>query len=288
MGKIISNRHLLEGAEVPTPGALRYGLFNAATVRSLGTRGIGAGVQFLVDHCEAASIYDQTCLVNPVKPVIEGTELMGADPFTLVARKRCGTVGRTPEEMQAAADSVLYTSAQTLVEAVIWDGAGGAITVDPTLTAAGATIVTPAAPGAGTAIAALEEAFYSVNGYVGTIHVNTRAYAAAAYSNLVEHKTGQLVTPLGSVWSFGAGYGLTGPADVAPAGGFAWAFMTSAVTVWESEIFRQDVRRTMDRSANQWDAISERVYAATWDCPNVFAVQIPVAAPAVTTAPAVP
>lgn len=286
MGKIITNRQLIDA---PATGPRRYGLFDAATLAPMGTRVIGSGLQFLVDHCEQASIHDQTCEVNPTKPVIEGSELMGADPFWLVARKRCGTVGRTAEEMQQAARQVLATSEQTLVESVLWDGAGGTLAgADPTLTAAGATVVTPPAPGAGTAIAALESAFYNANGYRGVIHVNTVAYAAAAYSNLVEHQSGRLVTPLGTVWSFGAGYDITGPADAVPAAGFVWAFMTAPVTVWQSEVMTQDVRRTMDRTLNQWDAIAERVYAAAWDCPNVFAVQIPVAAPAVATAPAVP
>lgn len=294
MATIITNRHLLEGSEVPSPGERRYGLFDAAaSMRNMSARIIGSGLQFLIDHCESASIYDQTCEVNPVKPVIEGTELMGADPFWIVARKRCGAVGRTPEEMQAAADQVLATSAQTLVESVLWDGAGGTLaTADPTLTGAGATIVTPLAAGAGAAIAALEAAFYAVNGYKGTIHMNTAGYAALDYANMIvpdlPGSPGVLTTSLGSRWSIGAGYGITGPDDVAPAAGHVWAFMTAPVTIWRSEIMRLDVRRTMDRTLNQWDALSEQVWAAVWDCPNVFAVQVPVAAPAVATAPAVP
>lgn len=285
MGKIITNRQLIDA---PPVGQRRYGLFDAAaSVQQMNSRIIGSGLQFLTDHCDSASIYDQTCDVSPVKPFIEGSELMGADPFWIVARKRCGTVGRSAEEMQSAVRQVLGTSAQFLVETVVWDG-GVLGTADPTLTGAGATIVTPLAPGAGTAIAALERAFYAANGYKGTIHVSTRAYAAAAYSNLVEHQTGKLVTPLGSTWAFGAGYGITGPADVAPAAGFVWAFMTAPVHIWESDVMTVDARQTLDRSLNQWDVVAEQVYAVTWDCPNVFAVQIPIAAPAVSTVPAVP
>jgi len=288
MGKIITNRQLIAS---PQPAALRYGLFRAAAAMpQMDTRIIGSGLQFIVDHCEPAVTYDQTCAANPVKPITEGSEIMGADPFWVIARKRCGSVGRTPTEMLDAARQQLYTGAQTVVESVLWDG-GGLAAADPTLTGAGATIVTPVAPGAGTAIAALEEAFYSANGYVGTIHVNTTAYAAAAYADLVEStgNAGVLKTPLGTVWSFGAGYGLTGPADVAPAAGFAWAFMTGPTTVWRSGVLPQpDPRQTLDRTLNQWDVVAEEVFAATWDCPNVFAVQIPVAAPATTTAPAVP
>ncbi len=42
-----------------------------------------------------------------------------------------------------------------------------------------------------------------------------------------------------------------------------------------------DVTMTMDRVANQYMGLAERVYAHTWLCDSVFAVQVPVAAPAV-------
>ena len=276
---------------IPAPpvGPLRYGFFRAAAGPfEMDTRGIGAGYSFFADHCGEAQLYEQTCVDSPTKTFTEGSDLMEADPFWVVARKRCGLVGRTAEEMQTAVRHQLMSREQTLVESVVWDG-GGLAAPPASLTASGATIVTPLAPGAGAAIAALEEAFYDEYGYVGTIHVNTQAYAAAAYSQLVEHQAAQLVTPLGSVWSFGSGYDITGPADVAPAAGFVWAFMTGRVNLWRTDILPQPpAQQTADRTLNQWDVVAERVYAFIWDCPVTFAVQVPVAAPAVATAPAVP
>ena len=289
MGKIITNRHIVA---TPPTAQLRYGLFTAAAAQLImPDTVIASGLQFLVDHCEPAVTYDQTCAVSPTKPITEGSELMGADPFWVIARKRCGSVGRTAAEMQAAVRSQLDAGSQTVVESVLWNG-DGLGTITPSLAGSGATAVVPSATGAGAAVAALEAAFYAVNGYRGTIHVNTAAYAAPAYSNLVLHDypgaAGRLMTPLGSTWSFGAGYGITGPDEVAPAEGFVWAFMTGPVTLWRADIPQPDPRQVFDRAANQWDVVAERVYAATWDCPNVFAVQIPVAAPAVATAPEVP
>ena len=281
MGKIITNRQVIEA---PPVAQRRYGVFDAARMATLDVRGIASGLQFNVDHCDLANLYDQTCELNPTKEFIEGSDLMGADPYWIVARKRCGTVGRSAEDMLRAAREVLETSAQLRVEQAMWDS-GALATVTPTLTGAGATIVTPLAAGFGAAVAALEEAFYSVNGYIGTIHVNTAAYAAAAYAQLIERQggAGQLKTPIGSVWSFGAGYGITGPADVAPAAGSVWLFMTSPVTIWRSGVLPQpDPRQTLDRTLNQWDTVAEEVFAHTWDCPEVFAVLAPIAAPAVT------
>jgi len=245
---------------------------------------IGSGLQFLSDHCGGAELHDQTCLVSPEKEFTEGSDLMGADPYWIVARKRCGTVGRTGPEMLNAVRQQLISAEQTLVESVVWDGAAypGAT---PTLTGAGATIVVPTADGAGAAIAALEEAFYDVSGYQGTIHINMRGYAAIRYAGLMdpaERVAGVYKTPIGTSWSIGAGYGITGPAGVAPAAGNVWAFITSPITVWRSGILPQpDPRQTLDRSLNQWDVVAEEVFAHTWDCPDVFAVEVPFAAPGV-------
>lgn len=289
MGVIVTNNRQL--VDAPPVAPRRYGLFDAlASDQEMPASIVASGLQFLVDHCDNnVDVYDQTCEVSPVKDFVEGSEIVGTLPFWLYTRKRCGTVGRTANEMLTAVGQAFATGAQTRVEDIFWDGNGLAGVAN--LTGAGATIVTPTAPGAGAAIAALEAAFYAVNGYVGTIHVNTTAYAAAAYSQLIvgQGGAGALRTPIRSVWSFGAGYGITGPADVAPAAGHVWAFMTSQVSMWRTNpLPRIDPRQTLDRSLNQWDVLAEQVYALTWDCPEVFAVQIPVAAPAVATAPAVP
>lgn len=284
MAKIISNRQLIDA---PASGPLRYGVFAAAAAMpQMDTRLIGAGLQFNVDHCGEAQLYDQTCLVNPVKEFDEGSDLMGADPYWVVARKRCGSVGRTAETALRAARQQLYTSSQTLVESVIWNG-GGLASVDPlnTLTGAGAVIVTPAAPGAGAAIAALEEAFYDVYGYAGTIHMNMTGYAAVRYAGLMDRSGGAGVwrTPMGTAWSIGAGYANTGPDDVAPTSpDSVWAFITPPITIWRSGVLPQPpARQTFDRTLNQWDTVAEEVFAHAWDCDAVFAVEVPAGAPGV-------
>lgn len=292
MGVIVTNnRELIPAPE--TNRKLRYGLFSVAPQPQMPQRVIAAGLQFYVDHCGNDTVaYDQTCIVNPTKPFVEGSDIMGTLPFWLVNRKRCGTVGRTAAEMNAAVARALATGAQTRVEDVLWDGNGLAGVAN--LTGAGATTVVPTAPGAGAAIAALEAAFYLANGYVGTIHVNTRAEGALSYADMLENDVpgtppGVLTTPLGSLWSIGAGYGTTGPANVAAAAGFVWAFMTGPVTVWRSGMLPQrGPEAVIDRVANQYDVLAEEIFAATWDCPEVFAVQVPIAAPATAATPAVP
>lgn len=296
MAVLISNRQLIAP---PPRQRRRYGLFDAAARLDMPDRVIAAGLQFYADDCgNHVELYNQECgEESPTKTAHEGTGLMGTDPFWLETRVRCGTVGRTAEEIRSAARARLESAEQHRVENVLWNG-------DPAqpgilnLVTSGATVVTPGAPGAGAAIAALENAFYQVNGYVGTIHVNTQAEGALEYAGMLNLQTGVLRTKVGTAISLGAGYGVDGPeeegapgVEVPPAAGFVWAFMTGYTTVWAStdaQLPQPDPQRVMDRVANQWDVVSERVYAAAWSCPEVFAVQVPIAAPATAATPAVP
>lgn len=273
-------------AETPAPGPLRYGIFRAATVTDdLGVREIGTGFQIAAPDCGVSRLTDAPC--DPAdaveKTMDEGLPYMEALPYWVYSSRQCGIVGRTQAELSAGVRRRLAGGEQTQVEAAFWGGTAPA--VDPSLTGtAGVVTVTPDGPGAGAAIAALEESFYGEYGYVGTIHINTRAYAALTYAELISDTptAGVITTPLGSRLSIGAGYGITGPAGAAPDAGNVWAFMTPPVWIRRSDIISQDdFRSALDREFNQYVGLAERVYAHTWTCPVVHAVQVPVAAPAV-------
>lgn len=288
MAVIQTNRQLVP----PLPRQRRrYGLFDAATLIPMENRIIAAGLQFFADDCgNFTELYDPACGVEPeVKTPNEGTELVGTDPFWVETRLRCGTVGRTVDEIVAAGTARLESNEQWRVENTLWLGSPtqpGVLNLND----AGATVVTPLAPGAGAAISALENAFYQMNGYAGTIHINTQAEGALEDAGMLNPDAGVLRTRKGTAVSLGDGYATTGPGGVAPAAGFVWAFMTGYVGIWRSDdvMARVDRQRAMDRAANQWDVIAERVYAAAWSCPEVVAVQVPIAAPAAAVPPAVP
>lgn len=280
MAAIITNASLYPA---PAAGVPRYGLFNAATVLDdLDARGIGSGFQVPAEDCGVARSYDANCVTHPEKIFDEGLPYMAATPYWIYATRQCGTVGVTPEEFTASVRRRLASGEQREVEAQFWGG--GAVAADPNLIGtAGVTTVVPAAPGSSAAIAALEDSFYDAYGYQGTIHVAMRAYGNLAYGNMLVPSAGALRTPMGSLWAFGAGYGIAGPGGAAPAAGNVWAFMTPPVLIRRSTAIVPDVRMTMDRAANQYKGLAERVYAHTWVCGNVHAVQVPLAAPAVDT-----
>lgn len=274
----------------PTPPQLRYGLLTAAASRqTLDIRGVSSGIQFPAEDCGLqVATYNATCdTPHATKTFVEGTPFFQADPYWLIATYKCGTVGTTSADVQRRVRRKYDAGIQQRLEQMVWDG-GGLAGVTPTLTGtAGTVTVVPTANGAGAAIAALEQAFYDLHGYVGTIHMNQVAYAAVQYADLLETQTaGVWRTPLGSKWSLGSGYGITGPANVAPAAGFVWAFMTPDVHLWESEVSTPDPLQVLERPTNQWHGIAESVWAHAWLCDTVAAVQVPIAAPAVATAPA--
>lgn len=268
----------------PAPGARRYGVFDAASMGPLDNRYVASGIQFYPEDCGINVLaYDPTCAPPHAEKTFDdtGVEYVDANPYWLYASYQCGTVGTTADDVRRRVRKRYDAGAQHAVEATIWTGSG--IAGVPALTTAGAATIVPAAPGAGAAVAAAEQAFFDLHGYAGVLHVNQTAYAAIDYSMNLQNSAGVWRTKLGTAMSWGAGYGITGPAGAAPAAGFVWAFITPQVYIWSTEVRQPDPIQTLDRTFNQWMALAETVYLHTWVCDDVVAVQIPVAAPGVAT-----
>lgn len=288
MAVILSNPQ-----EVPTPAppARRYGLLTAASRLEMDARGAASGITWAAEDCGMTVVpYDPTCAPtpSPTKVMDEGQPFVESSPYWLIATYQCGTVGTTAADVSRRVRKRYDSSIQNALEATVWDG-NGVAGVTPTLTAAPALAeVIPTAPGAGAAISALEAAFYALHGYVGTIHVNTLAEGALQYAGMLQRQggAGVLTTPVGTKVSIGAGYGITGPQDLAPDAGFVYAFITPQTYLWESTVATPDPVQTLERTTNQWHGLAESVWMHGWLCDTVLAVQVPIAAPAVATAPA--
>jgi hypothetical protein len=267
----------------PVAGPRRYGLFNAANILDLPTHGAAGGVEYEPETCGVTHVYTAECPITAQDPkTFDTSGPFRTEPFIVYGSIVCAPVGRPTEDQQRRATARLLAGEQSSAELALWNGAG--VGARPALTLAGATPVVTALTGFGPRVAALEEAFYDAYGYQGTIHVNTRAVGAAAFAQMTVRADpapdipAHIVTPLGSIWSFGAGYDITGPGDVAPAAGSAWAFITPQVTVWRSDVFAPDPSQTFNRTTNQLYAIAEREYTIGYDCPTVFAIELPLEA----------
>lgn len=271
--------------DAPAAGPPRYGLFNASRgpidmepIAALG------GLQFEPDTCGVAHPYTATCPPgSQASKTLDANTLVTAQPFWVYASIVCSPVGRPVDEQAQRARARLLAGEQTQVEAAFWDGAG--VGAAPNLGGMGAAVVPATVTDFGARVAALEAAFYAAYGYQGTIHVNTAAYGAAAFGQMINRVDSpdippHLTTPLGSIWSFGAGYGVNGPAGAAPAAGSVFAYITGPVTVWrDPNISMQDPMQTFDRTTNQLAVVAERPYVVAPDCPTVFAIQLPLEAP---------
>lgn len=279
--------------EIPSPAApaRRYGILDAA-VRpgQLSNRAIASGITFLAEDCGTnVTLYNPGCTPpQPSKPFVPGLASVESAPYWVISTYQCGTVGTTAADVMRRARRRYEAGLQNAIESTIWTGNG--MPGVPDLSTDPSTIVVPTAPGAGAAIAALEEAFYDQHGYVGTIHINTTGYAAVHDAGLLQRQgsAGMWKTPKGTGWSIGDGYGITGPGGVAPAAGFVWAFITPQVYLWDTPVNQPDPTQTLDRATNQWMAVAESVWLHAWLCETIFAVQVPVAAPAAAATPAIP
>lgn len=286
MGAIIPRMHV----DAPIAGPLRYGLFNAATIRDLPDHGRAGGVEFEPDTCGTSHLYTAACPITSQasKTLTDASVTQGGDPFIVYADVVCSPVGRSAAEQSRRAAARLMAGEQSSAETAFWNGGGVGAT--PALTLAGATIVATALTSFPARLAALEQAFYDAYGYAGTIHVNTAAYGAAAHHQMIREVgtptvasfvPALLTTNIGTVWSFGAGYDITGPANVAPSVATnVWAFITGPVSIWRSpDVLLPDPSQTFNRSTNQMVAIAEREYVIVPDCPTTFAIELPLEAP---------
>lgn len=287
MATILSNPQEIAAPAAP---ARRYGIFDAAIRPGALSDGvIASGLVFAAEDCGiATTLYNPGCeSPQPTKSFTQGTDFVESAPYWTIATYQCGTVGTSSADVVRRARRRYDAGVQWALESTVWTGNG--LTGVPSLTGAGASVVTPVAPGAGAAVAALEEAFYDQHGYIGTIHINTSGYAAVRDAGLMRERSGSAwATPKGSLWSIGDGYGTVGPAGAAPAAGFVWAFMTPQIYLWDTPVSQPDPVQTLDRTFNQWMAVAESVWVHAWLCDTVFAVQVPVAAPAASVPPAVP
>jgi hypothetical protein len=265
---------------------LRYGLFSAARiVEDVPSQHSLGGVQFEPTTCGVAHLYSAVCPPgSQADKVIDAkTPTQATRPFWATGSVVCSPVGADFAELEMLAKARLLAGEQTQVEAAFWDGGG--VNAGPALTTMGAAVVPDLGlTSFGARLSLLIEAFQDAYGYQGTIHVNTRAMGAAAFGQFVVRPDTpdvprHLVTPTGEIWAFGAGYGTAGPANVAPAAGSTWAFITGPVTIWrDAEISVQDPRQTFDRTTNQAQVVAERGYNVAPDCPTAFAIQLPIEA----------
>lgn len=257
---------LIPAPSVTAPESLRrrYGLFDAASgPLDLPAHGEGGGVRFIPTGCGTAVAYGVDCYAPgaaPAKPLNGDAPEVSTGVFVALATLNCGAVGYTRPEYEAKVRRMLEGSEQAVVEDALWTGedyqgnALGILNLDDEASSIGtdydANVITDV-------VGALERYAYTTNQYGGVayIHAPVEVAAEAANAGLIVPESpgpnGRKLTPLGSVWVFGA----------YPSGEM---IVTGQTTVWRSP--EVQVHTSFENASNEILTIAERAYSVAFEC----------------------
>lgn len=257
---------LIPGMTVPAPEALRrrYGLFDAASgPLDLPNHGEAGGVRFVPNACGTAVAYGVTCYAPgaaPVKPLDGDNAEVAAGVFVALATLNCGAVGYTTAEYEAKVRRRLEGAEQAAVEMALWTGEDYQGNPLGTLSLDGEASSIPVGydPDLITdVVGALERFAYTENMYGGVAYIHApievAAFAAGA-GLIVPEGTGpnaRKLTPLGSVWVFGA----YPPGEI---------IVTGQTTVWRSSDVQ--VYSSFENASNEVLLVAERAYSVAFEC----------------------
>lgn len=244
----------------PEPNRRRYGLFDAAAgPLDLPSHGQGGGIRYVPETCGEAYVLGVNCYEPgeaPVKPIDGDLDEVESGVFVVMASLNCGAVGQRDGTLERKVLRRLEGTEQAAVERALWSGIDfegntlGIRSLDGTAVDIGGNYD----PGVITdVVGALERYAYFTQqyGYGAVIHAPVEVAAEAASAGLILADGNRKVTPLGSVWAFGA----------YPAGEI---IITGQTTVWRGASV--DLAQGFDRTTNEMLLLAERAYAVSFDC----------------------
>jgi len=245
----------------PEPLRRRYGLFDAAAgPLDLPPHGEGGGVRYVPVTCGDSIAYGVACYnaENPApdKPLDTDNAEVSTGVFLAVSTLNCGAVGYTGPELDQKVRRRLETSEQATVEGAFWTGLdfeGNPLDI-LNLNAEAEDIPAGYDPGLVTdVIGALERYAYTTQGYgyQAYIHAPVEVAAFAFESGLVLQDGPRKVTPMGSIWAFGA----------YPAGS---VIVTGQTTLWRAPAI--EVYSSFETTTNEMLLVAERAYSVAFDC----------------------
>lgn len=230
----------------PPANPAPYGLYAAATVtQDAESRHLG-GINLDTPNAGPHGTWPTDC------PTPDGTPDKGGDrpdptvfPSTIVwAADDCKAVGVSEDQARDRAMQTLRLSEPLDVEDHV-----------ATLLAG----ITPTQVNTIRQSVELLEDALTQNGHTGVIHA--RRGLIAYLQPLIVRQGGQLLTPGGHRWAFGAGYGTLGDTLVG----------TGPVHIRQSPV---EIRQAFDRETNDRTVIAERVVTVSWEAPTA-AVTLP-------------
>lgn len=273
---------VIPGPLIQGPAALRRrpGLFDSAIgpLDLPDPHGRGGGVTYVPRTCGVAEPYPISCTAQEVAAFTKSLDAfqasVDAQPFGVFSSLECGSIGFTGTEFESLSEERLGDGEQHAVEFAFWTGEaldGTDLGID-SLSEIATDITASDSLSIVSVVSDLEDWLYRQQRYgnVGFIHAPVKVAAyAAAQRQIVEDSRGVKRTPYGSIWVFGGGYPGTGADGAAPPSGGAFLHITGQVAVWRaSSVWTSPAEQVLDRDTNQQVIISEREYAAAYDCHN--------------------
>lgn len=276
--------------EVPTPTriARRHGIISAAQVIGDDQRLEAVRWRPSVNlseeagrveawRAECATVYDKTPIGAP--------RWTFADPFVLIAGVECSPVGVTEAEFLQIATEQLEQHEESLIERVMHDGQlqGGAdlefrLQRAAAYDAGGYRVEATEVLGGGATgflagLGLLQDALADQYGGQGVLH--SPRQVEPFFPDSVRLEGANLVTRLGNVLSFGAGYPNESPAGVAAGAGQAWLYATGPVVVRRSTVKPVGgYLESVDGLVNTVTRFVERTYTVGWDPAKAWAVLV--------------
>jgi hypothetical protein len=244
----------------PEPLRRRYGLFDAAAgPLDLPAHGEGGGVRYVPVTCGEAYVLGVNCYEPgeaPTKPLDGDNAEVQAGVFGVLATLDCGAVGYTVPEYRTKVLRRLEGTEQAAVERALWTGLDFEGNPTATMSLDGSAEDIPAGydPGLITdVVGALERYAYTEQqyGYQAYIHAPVEVAAFAAEAGMVQLDGNRKVTPMGSIWSFGA----------YPGGS---VIITGQTTVWRAP--EVQVYNSFENASNEVLLVAERAYSVAFDC----------------------
>ena len=270
-----------------------FGLFSVADVKKHTTRD-EHWIQRFDQESEAcafdASIIDVCGGEEPISvfDTNDGMRSFGVQPFGIVAKDSCLSVGWNVVDRKARVLRQLDLITPKAVETELWNGlylqatnetAGIPTTSGMYLSSTDTEVVTTGAQKVKIGLAVLEQALASCSsGFQGTIHVSP--LIASMIGMEMQRDGDQLLTNNGNLVAVGTGYDGRGPGETtAPSEPFVhWMYATGPVFVHlgSEELITVTEGQAVDPRTNEMVHVAERPASVHWDGCCHFGVQVDV------------
>ncbi|MFT4086137.1 MAG: hypothetical protein QM658_03130 [Gordonia sp. (in: high G+C Gram-positive bacteria)] len=249
---------LLDAA--PSLNPPRFGLLSAGELVDWNDPHLHNGIEYVPNATGEAGIASTDCDDHTAAVLDDGLATVVSGPIPVVAGITLPSFALDPADAAARARARLAAGEVAAVEKRMWASAAHPLTANP-------TVLSHSALALADAVGLLEEWFDARYGGTPVIHAPRRLGVRARDAHAAERDGAKLITPLGSVWSFG---NYPGTAPASETGGSVpplWLVASGQVQIRRSDVVVDgvDLRSSLNRRTNRTRVSARRTYVVSWD-----------------------